>query len=240
MKKTQPARESIFEGDYLLPGLIELHTDNLESHYVPRPAVKWHVGSAVLAYDAQIAAAGITTVFEFVPRRGRRIRDGRQARRRGRSDRRGSAQGGQGGLAARRPSHAPALRGPGAERRRGFDRASRHAFRPTHLAHGSHAGATSVPRSRQIFPLLLRQVGTVASRCRGNRQGAPEGGQRPRAAKPAAHRRDRQGARRHPRQPRRYDGARKSPSPIATAWRSPSSPPPWKRRRRRAPSAWRQ
>src|SRR5580658_556077 len=53
-----------FQGDYLLPGLIELHTDNLESHYVPRPAVKWHVGSAVLAYDAQIAAAGITTVFD--------------------------------------------------------------------------------------------------------------------------------------------------------------------------------
>jgi alpha-D-ribose 1-methylphosphonate 5-triphosphate diphosphatase len=53
-----------FQGDYLLPGLIELHTDHLESHYVPRPAVRWHVGSAVLAYDAQIAAAGITTVFD--------------------------------------------------------------------------------------------------------------------------------------------------------------------------------
>jgi alpha-D-ribose 1-methylphosphonate 5-triphosphate diphosphatase len=53
-----------FQGDYLLPGLIELHTDHLESHYVPRPAVKWHAGSAVLAYDAQIAAAGITTVFD--------------------------------------------------------------------------------------------------------------------------------------------------------------------------------
>jgi alpha-D-ribose 1-methylphosphonate 5-triphosphate diphosphatase len=53
-----------FQGDYLLPGLIELHTDHLESHYVPRPAVRWHAGSAVLAYDAQIAAAGITTVFD--------------------------------------------------------------------------------------------------------------------------------------------------------------------------------
>jgi alpha-D-ribose 1-methylphosphonate 5-triphosphate diphosphatase len=53
-----------FQGDYLLPGLIELHTDHLESHYVPRPAVTWHAGSAVLAYDAQIAAAGITTVFD--------------------------------------------------------------------------------------------------------------------------------------------------------------------------------
>src|SRR5271157_3103195 len=53
-----------FQGDYLLPGLVELHTDHLESHYVPRPAVMWHAGSAVLAYDAQIAAAGITTVFD--------------------------------------------------------------------------------------------------------------------------------------------------------------------------------
>jgi alpha-D-ribose 1-methylphosphonate 5-triphosphate diphosphatase len=53
-----------FQGDYLLPGLIELHTDHLESHYAPRPAVTWHAGSAVLAYDAQIAAAGITTVFD--------------------------------------------------------------------------------------------------------------------------------------------------------------------------------
>ena len=53
-----------FDGDYLLPGLVELHTDHLEAHYVPRPAVMWHAGSAVLAYDAQIAAAGITTVFD--------------------------------------------------------------------------------------------------------------------------------------------------------------------------------
>ena len=52
------------QGDYLLPGLIELHTDHLEAHYMPRPRVSWHAGSAVLAYDAQIAAAGITTVFD--------------------------------------------------------------------------------------------------------------------------------------------------------------------------------
>ena len=53
-----------FGGDYLLPGLVELHTDHLEAHYVPRPAVIWHAGGAVFAYDAQIAAAGITTVFD--------------------------------------------------------------------------------------------------------------------------------------------------------------------------------
>jgi alpha-D-ribose 1-methylphosphonate 5-triphosphate diphosphatase len=51
-------------GDTLIPGMIELHTDNLESHFAPRPHVRWHAFSAVMAYDAQIAAAGITTVFD--------------------------------------------------------------------------------------------------------------------------------------------------------------------------------
>ncbi|MGD0642149.1 MAG: alpha-D-ribose 1-methylphosphonate 5-triphosphate diphosphatase [Roseiarcus sp.] len=51
-------------GDYLLPGLVELHTDHLEAHYMPRPRVVWHAGSAVMAYDAQIVTAGITTVFD--------------------------------------------------------------------------------------------------------------------------------------------------------------------------------
>jgi alpha-D-ribose 1-methylphosphonate 5-triphosphate diphosphatase len=51
-------------GDYLIPGLIELHTDHLEPHVSPRPAVEWNALSAVLAYDAQIAASGITTVFD--------------------------------------------------------------------------------------------------------------------------------------------------------------------------------
>jgi alpha-D-ribose 1-methylphosphonate 5-triphosphate diphosphatase len=52
------------EGDLLIPGLIELHTDHLEPHIMPRPQVDWHPLSAVLAYDAQIAASGITTVFD--------------------------------------------------------------------------------------------------------------------------------------------------------------------------------
>ncbi|WP_029352573.1 alpha-D-ribose 1-methylphosphonate 5-triphosphate diphosphatase [Bosea sp. 117] len=53
-----------FEGDHLLPGLVELHTDHVESHLFPRPRVKWNPQAAVLAYDAQIAASGITTVFD--------------------------------------------------------------------------------------------------------------------------------------------------------------------------------
>lgn len=51
-------------GDYLLPGLVELHTDNLEKHLAPRPGVYWNVDAAFVTHDAQVAAAGITTVFD--------------------------------------------------------------------------------------------------------------------------------------------------------------------------------
>ncbi len=53
------------EGDWIAPGLIEMHTDNLEKHYVPRPGVVWPSGlAAALAHDAQMAAAGVTTVYD--------------------------------------------------------------------------------------------------------------------------------------------------------------------------------
>lgn len=52
------------DGDYLIPGLVELHTDHLEGHFHPRPGVDWPAVSAVIAHDAQIAASGITTVFD--------------------------------------------------------------------------------------------------------------------------------------------------------------------------------
>jgi len=55
-----------FGGDYLIPGLIELHTDNMEKHFVPRPGVQWPGRSAVLTHDAQVVASGITTVFDAI------------------------------------------------------------------------------------------------------------------------------------------------------------------------------
>jgi alpha-D-ribose 1-methylphosphonate 5-triphosphate diphosphatase len=54
------------DGDYLLPGLVELHTDHLESHIQPRPGTHWDPVPAVLAHDAQISAAGVTTVLDAV------------------------------------------------------------------------------------------------------------------------------------------------------------------------------
>lgn len=54
-------------GDYLLPGLVELHTDNMEKHFEPRPGAVWPSSlAAVLAHDAQIIGAGITTVLDAV------------------------------------------------------------------------------------------------------------------------------------------------------------------------------
>ncbi len=52
------------QGDYLLPGLVEMHTDNFERHLMPRPKVYWAELPALLAHDAEVAAAGITTVFD--------------------------------------------------------------------------------------------------------------------------------------------------------------------------------
>src|SRR5262245_46328253 len=51
-------------GDLVMPGLIELHTDHLEAHYVPRPKVLWDPIAAVVSYDAQLATCGITTVLD--------------------------------------------------------------------------------------------------------------------------------------------------------------------------------
>ncbi|ATG49013.1 phosphonate metabolism protein PhnM [Celeribacter ethanolicus] len=51
-------------GDMVIPGLIELHTDNLERHIEPRPKVDWPHQAAIIAHDAELASVGITTVFD--------------------------------------------------------------------------------------------------------------------------------------------------------------------------------
>ncbi|CAN5134818.1 alpha-D-ribose 1-methylphosphonate 5-triphosphate diphosphatase [soil metagenome] len=59
-----PERGEDLRGDLLMPGLIELHTDHLEMHYVPRPKVYWEPVAAVISYDGQLATSGITTVLD--------------------------------------------------------------------------------------------------------------------------------------------------------------------------------
>lgn len=60
------ARRVDCNGDFLLPGLIELHTDNIERHVEPRPGSFWETDRAVLAHDAELAACGITTAFDAI------------------------------------------------------------------------------------------------------------------------------------------------------------------------------
>src|ERR1700681_1645089 len=59
-----PAGAEDVAGDFIIPGLIELHTDHLEAHYMPRPKVFWDPVAAVVSYDGQLASCGITTVLD--------------------------------------------------------------------------------------------------------------------------------------------------------------------------------
>jgi alpha-D-ribose 1-methylphosphonate 5-triphosphate diphosphatase len=52
------------DGDYLIPGIVDTHTDNLERQVQPRSLARWPSRSAMVAHDAQCAAAGVTTVFD--------------------------------------------------------------------------------------------------------------------------------------------------------------------------------
>lgn len=59
-----PAYAMDFGGDFLLPGLIDIHTDHFEKHVYPRPHVRWDYVRAALAHDAQVIGGGVTTVFD--------------------------------------------------------------------------------------------------------------------------------------------------------------------------------
>src|SRR5215468_11309113 len=59
-----PAHAEDMAGDLVIPGLVELHTDHIEAHYMPRPKVHWDPVSAVVSYDGQLAVCGITTVLD--------------------------------------------------------------------------------------------------------------------------------------------------------------------------------
>ncbi|MEN8710483.1 MAG: alpha-D-ribose 1-methylphosphonate 5-triphosphate diphosphatase [Paracoccaceae bacterium] len=61
---TQVAGAHECDSAYVCPGLIELHTDNLERHIEPRPETHWPEQAAILAHDAELASVGITTVYD--------------------------------------------------------------------------------------------------------------------------------------------------------------------------------
>ena len=65
----QPGRSYLpgavdLDGDLLAPGVVDVHTDNLERQVQPRSNARWPSRSAMLAHDAQCAAAGVTTVLD--------------------------------------------------------------------------------------------------------------------------------------------------------------------------------
>src|SRR5258706_5863545 len=77
-----PARAEDMAGDLVIPGLVELHTDHIEAHYMPRPKVHWDPLSAVGSYDRPLCRCRITTLLGLL----RVLREGRggEVRRRGR------------------------------------------------------------------------------------------------------------------------------------------------------------
>ena len=67
--EVQPGRSGLASaedlgGDHLIPGVVDVHTDNLERQVQPRANARWPSRSAMLAHDAQCAAAGVTTVLD--------------------------------------------------------------------------------------------------------------------------------------------------------------------------------
>lgn len=59
-----PAGALDLDGDFLMPGLVDLHSDNVENHYQPRPQVYWDPVSAVVNHDGEVASSGITTIYD--------------------------------------------------------------------------------------------------------------------------------------------------------------------------------
>ena len=65
----QPGRSAApgavdMDGDTLMPGVVDVHTDNLERQVQPRSNARWPSRSAMVAHDAQCAASGVTTVLD--------------------------------------------------------------------------------------------------------------------------------------------------------------------------------
>jgi alpha-D-ribose 1-methylphosphonate 5-triphosphate diphosphatase len=63
-KSVAPGAAIDMDGDYIIPGIVDLHTDNLERQVQPRSLARWPSRSAMVAHDAQCVAAGVTTVFD--------------------------------------------------------------------------------------------------------------------------------------------------------------------------------
>ena len=61
---TQAHDGESLQGAYLIPGIVDVHTDHVERHTHPRVGVIWEFLPALLAYDAVVVSGGTTTVFD--------------------------------------------------------------------------------------------------------------------------------------------------------------------------------
>ncbi|MEM6712793.1 MAG: alpha-D-ribose 1-methylphosphonate 5-triphosphate diphosphatase [Pseudomonadota bacterium] len=52
------------QGDYLIPGIVDVHTDHVETHVHPRSTVQWAFLPSLLAHDGVVISGGTTTVFD--------------------------------------------------------------------------------------------------------------------------------------------------------------------------------
>ena len=51
-------------GQFLIPGIVDIHTDHVERHVHPRLGVQWAFLPALMAHDAVVISGGTTTVFD--------------------------------------------------------------------------------------------------------------------------------------------------------------------------------
>ena len=213
-------------GDFLAPGLVELHTDNLERHLEPRPGVRWPEAPAILAHDAELAGTGITTVFDAL-RVGSLVGGGKAGYRR---------------YARPLATEINRLHGAGALRIRHRLHLRAEVCSETLVEELAEFGPEDrvgilslmdhTPGQRQFTDIAkLRAYATgrrgmnedefQAPRRRPAGASAPAIGARHEAAAVAG----RPPPRRHARQPRRHHRGRRSPPRPATARASPSSRP---------------
>ncbi len=60
----RPAGAADLAGDFLIPGIVDVHTDHVEAHVFPRAGVQWDFLNALMAHDAVVIAGGTTTVLD--------------------------------------------------------------------------------------------------------------------------------------------------------------------------------